>query len=421
MIRRIASISSATIAGQLFQLVAFLALARLLTPADFGPYGAFMAVLALTAAMGAARYELAFGMVPDARQLASLLLIIFGVSMIIGILAGVVTAVIITSGSLLSQNFLHGWPAMSSMLTVGLGTTTLIVGEALAYLCLRVGHHRAVAAYALFRPILVGTCQIAATWICVESPGRGLIYGAVLGQALALGAYYPVVRSQFSNSTDWRNYNSARTLAEKYAYLTRTQAPQQLMSRIGLNSLPIVLPSAFGATVGGWYVASNRILCTPSQAIGKVFRGVYFSEASGRIRNGQAVLAMYRSTTCWMIALASLYFLPIALFSTYVLRLLFGEDWVEAAPILTALSIFWWSAIVNIPSTALITPLGMDAWYVRYEGWLLSGRLVGILIGILTASPLILVVTFSVIGFLFNLYLVQKVHAALVGIECREN
>lgn len=413
MIRKIASISAATALGQVVQLLVFLTLARMLAPKDFGPYGAFMGILALTTAVGALRYELAFGLVRNQSRLLSVLLVVTGAGLLIATCSSIAAAMLVEAASKRWELFATDWSPVGFAVLVGAGTATLIAGEAMTYLGLRLGRPGAVAVYSLLRPLLIGISQLIFVVTLSRDPKMALILGAVIGQALALLSYSSVVAQTVKLGSRSLGRANIYGVARRFAYLTRSQAPQQLMSRVGLNSLPIALPGYFGAAVGGWYVAANRVLCTPSQVLGKVLRGVYFSEAAERARAGRSLEKLHSSTTGGLLVLSSLYFLPVALFGEEILSVVFGAQWVGAAPMMSILSMFWWSAIVNIPSSALVAPLKLDTWYVRYEAALLAVRMLAIAAGIVLNSYLVLLTLFSIGGLIFNGALIRKVRGTI--------
>src|SRR5690606_31843420 len=152
MIRtRIAAISGGTVVGQLFQFGSMVYLARVLAPAAFGPYSLFMGILAITPALGAMRYELAFGLAPRRTALFPTLLLVIIVAVLIGFLIAL---------ALLGVS--HLWPGRPDALPIAgqrvlailawRGTSSLILGESLPFLRLRLGDHRSVARYSLLRP-----------------------------------------------------------------------------------------------------------------------------------------------------------------------------------------------------------------------------------------------------------------------------
>ncbi|WP_161627303.1 lipopolysaccharide biosynthesis protein [Arenimonas composti] len=389
-------------------MAVFVVLARLLAPEHFGLYGAFMAVLALSTALGAFRFELSFSLVDDDFELASVLVLVLCAAIVVGVLAGVATGAVVTFGGALLGQDATTIGRLEACFAVGFGTVTLVLGEVLAFLALRLARHQVVAGYSLLRPVLIGSIQLGGVVLDPDRPAAALVLGAVAGQALSLVVYGPVVL-QTLRTRRKHVIEEAWSTARRYAYLMRTQAVQQVLSRIGLNALPIALPGFFGASVGGWYVVSNRILCTPSQVFGKVLRGVYFAEAASRTRARREVQTLHLSATVGVASAALLFFAPISIFSSEVLALAFGPQWVEAAPLMSLLAIFWWSAISNIPSSALISPLRLDSWYVRYEAGLLTTRIGSVLIGFLTQDPIVLVGIFSISGFAMNVLLIAKV------------
>lgn len=420
MIRRIASISASTIAGQLIQVAVFLVLARMLSPEDFGPYGAFLAFLALTTSAGALRYEMAFNLVPEVDRLWSVALVVAQSAFVLGVVAGGGVWMALRAGDI-GEGLIPSWGGATIFFIVAIGTISLLLGESLAYLCLRLNRTYPIAAYSLVRPVSIGLCQYVLVSLTSLQPDQGLIIGAVVGQAVALTAYGKVAiqASALAESVFGRAaWRLAADTAKRYAYLVRSHVPQQVMSRLGLNSLPIALPGFFGPAVGGWYVASNRVLCTPSQVFGKALRGVYFAEAARRVRDGEGLLRLHAIATA-TIAIASIFFFgSIAIFSDRVLELLFGDQWIAAAPMMSLLAVFWWSAISNIPSTALIAPLGLDAWYAKYEGVLLGSRIASIAVGIAARDPIVLVGVFSVSGAALNLWLIMNVRRMIHRREC---
>src|SRR5690606_26117426 len=90
--------------------------------------------------------------------------------------------------------FGYGTSATTIGVLIGSGTATLIIGEALTYLSLRVGSWASVAAYALCRPLFIGSFQLALVALSSTDGSDALILGAILGQSLALGAYVPTIR-----------------------------------------------------------------------------------------------------------------------------------------------------------------------------------------------------------------------------------
>lgn len=415
--KRIASVTVGTAAGQIFQFAALFYLARLLSPADFGPYSLFMGLLAITTSTGALRYELAFGLVERRSSLLSILILVVTLAVAIGLVSGLLASAILVLFPLQEARIWLAHPALFGSL-VWAGTCSLIIGEALPYLALRFGSHVPVARYAFVRPVSVAAMQLALVLCTPLSSAVALIGGAVLGQCVALLSYSRVLKTR---TNPHRLRREVKENLQRFSYLAWTQAPQQIFSRLGLNSLAIVYPLCFGATWAGWFSVVNRILCTPSQVLGKALRTVLYSDGARRTRSASHDLQRFhRKATLLMTVAGLFFFLPVGALSEPMLLYGLGEQWVGAAPLLTMLSFFWLSAMANIPSSVLIAPLGLDRWYVAYEGLLLLARLLGALAAILIKAPLLLAVTFSAIGLIFNAVLVHKVSARISEVAANE-
>lgn len=194
-------------------------------------------------------------------------------------------------------------------------------------------------------------------------PGVNLIIGYILMyiyQFFYLS--YSGKKNQFSlNKTD------AKFLLYKYKDLVFFRTPQVFINTLS-EFLPIYfLITYYGAAQAGFYSLARSVLAAPSGLIGKAITDAFlpkFSEYKIKEKNINTLLLKSLFVTLFFSIIA---YIPFIIFGEYIFSIIFGSRWKEAG-ILSSVMSFWLIATLTTrPIIAAITIKNLQKHFMFFE------------------------------------------------------
>lgn len=416
LIRRAGVIGISAAGGQLIQVLALALLARQLRIEEIAAYGFFMAIVAVTSAAGAFRYEVALGVVDSDSEFSDIMSAVLSLSLAIGLLTFLAHFAIAT----FQTGAEHGspWtPGFASALAGAMATFSTILLEALPILLLRRGRELPLYVLQVTRPLLVSVIQLGLYFAAGFHGYSALIWGVAIGQVAAVALCFASAGEPVRRIIRSVSVRGTLQALRTHRVLATGQALQQVFSRISLNALPLFLTWAFPASYGGWYVVASRILAAPGQTIGKAVRNPVLSAAGDHRDDPARLRTLHVQATLGMTVVSIVLFSPLVIWPKEIISVLIGADWAAASDFLRIISLIWWSSFLNIPSSSLVPALKLNQWYARVELIHFLLRLILIFIlGLLLARPLMMALAVGLCAVAFNAYIIWFVgRATLIG------
>ena len=335
--RNVITLMTGTTLAQAIPVAISPLLTRLYSPAEFGVFALYMAIVSVLAVLATGRYELAIMVPKRDRDAAAIVAVAFLCCLCISALLLVVVSVFNEPIARLFNISGHAhwlyWVPLSVMLTAAY--------QSLNYWCNRRAYYRRMSSTRV-----VQNSGMSAVHLTLGYAGfgmLGLIAGAVFGHVSAflmlLQGVFRNDRKAFAQLTGPRIKAAARRHSDFPKFLVLAHS----FNMASFQSPIFLLGTFFGSGVAGFFMLTQRVIGAPMSivagAIGDVFRQQASEEYS---RNGECK-DIYRKTFKRLLCISVVPFLVFFLIAPDFFGLVFGAQWTvsgEYARILTPMLFF---------------------------------------------------------------------------------
>ncbi|MDO8836899.1 MAG: oligosaccharide flippase family protein [Vicinamibacterales bacterium] len=318
---RAAVLTVGTVVAQTVGLLVAPLLTRRYTPAEFGIFGVYAAIVMTLSIVASGRFEIAIPL-PGSRRTAARLLLLS-----IGITACATLAVAVMGLSL--RALLSDLESMSLLVwAVPLTVQSAGLLQSLSYWAIRRGGFRALSWARIVTAILTGVVSLLLAAIGAQSVG--LILGYLIGQ---VGGALILFCTEFKSVISaWRDpHTEEHTLSQlvrEYRAYPLVNAPHALLDGLRDSGVAVVFISLFGSAANGFFSLGTRVLRAPIGLVAASLSQAYLADASRLRESG----GLYRRTLKLMrllaIGSAPLYVL-VALIAPAAFAWIFGPEWRE--------------------------------------------------------------------------------------------
>ncbi|MBS1777310.1 MAG: oligosaccharide flippase family protein [Bacteroidetes bacterium] len=371
-------LSGGTIIAQSIVFLSSPILSRLYTPESFGILSVFTAVSVLFACLSTGKYELAIFAPKDdqvALQLVhAALKIVFAFSFIV----------------LLVILFFHApfqallrWDSKTGSLLYLIPLVVLQVGifSFFQLWIQRLRFYKTVSIVGVFQSIT--TIVTSITFGLVSASRFGLVYGYVVGQAIAVLILSLLMR----NSGLFKRYSfSMLQLKEsliKHKRYPLFVLPSEFLLLLSQQFLPLIYTILFPASIVGYISFSLKILRVPSLVIANAFWGVYRNELIAVSNEKEKMRQKFLSTLRKLFFIGLIPFSTLALLSPWLFGLIFGSQWIPAGAYGRILSLVLFSEFIAFPLNSTFLVLQREKSYFAFQ---LLNVFIGILIIVIAAN-----------------------------------
>jgi len=341
--------------------VAFIPLlTRIYSPEDFGVLAVFSSLVLILAPMLALRFVLALPL-PRSNALAInvFFLCLLGISVQIGVM-GVLLL-------LFGDKLLKSFSVLDSVFWLWLllaGAAASACFELLTLWSTRMRDYRIIAVSQLLQ---VGLAESSKTILgLLAFKPVGLLLGQVIGHvagstSLLLKHFHEIaaLKRHVSLSRIWVGFR-------RYADFPRFRLPAQLLLALSMQSPPLLTAVLFDTATTGQYGLALMALLLPMNLLGYSVGRAYFAEVSHLgVHQVAEIRILTRKVTTLMLAVG----LPVALFlfitGPFLFSFLFGERWLLAGQIASALAPYLAFQFIASPITQVFNVVGTQADYLR--------------------------------------------------------
>lgn len=236
--------------------------------------------------------------------------------------------------------------------------------------------------------------------IAVTVLGTGLNFIVLLSSVSSKGGFL---------ATRWFGIKGTWNMARKYKDFPLYRLPQSVVNAAGLGLPVLLLTSFYGSAAAGQYSFTSVLLGAPALLVGKSVLDVFYPRISREIEEDrQKAAILLRKATQVSTLFAVAVFGLIALVSSTLFPVLFGEEWARAGLYAQWVSFWMASVVVSRPSVASLPALGLQKHLLIYEVLVTIGRIAALYLGALYWNDLVAVAAFSglnVLGYLFLILL----------------
>lgn len=409
-IKNLATVMAGTLAAQALNLAVVPVLSRLYTPADFGVFGSFTAVLAVLTAAATLQFAQAVVLPRDEDDAARLFLL--SCLATVGLAGLCLIVCCLRADAVLGLFMLPGrtwllWLLPVAVLAVGFN-------QALLAWSVRGKTFRWNAASQVVRAGVAGGLQLLLGMI--GSAASGLVGGAIAGETASGASLYGVVstsdRRRFRANASWRKLvNTAREYRDFPLYAT----PQNLINAASQGIPVVLLAYYFGAAAAGCYAVAMRLLQAPVNLVLNALRQVLLQKATEAHNQGQPLMPIFRKITA---GLAAVMAVPAAvgfIFAPWLFAQALGAKWAEAGQYARWLIPWLALSFCNVPAVLFGRILRQQRNLLIYDLLLLILRTGALVAGGMLLSPIQTVALFSLVGSAFNLGIVIWVGFRVAG------
>jgi len=400
-VRHVSLMISGTAIAQAITLLAAPLLSRLYRPEELGGLAVFLSLVSLLSVISSLRYEMAIVLPQEEEEAAS----VFVLSCcILAILTAIGAAISLPFGGPLAR--LLGAPGMERwMWAVPVGLLATGLYQILNLWSTRRQQYQRISLSQITRSGGISGTQIAAGMAGYSA--AGLIAGQIAGQLMA--SIWWALRIWRESSALFKSRLKLRQLKQiawKYSEFPKYSTPQTLLNALSQN-LPIFLLGFFyGAVTVGFYSIALRLIQLPVTLVSQSVRQVFYQRTSAAGQGEVNLHEMLKKTTLSLALIALLPSLCLILFGSYLFQWVLGADWAEAGLYASWIVTWLFFAFINPPAIVATTLLGMQKMLLVYECLLLGSRFGALYIGGMYYSAMTCVAIYSLVGVLFNLYLI---------------
>lgn len=286
---------------------------------------------------------------------------------------------------------------------IPLSSMLICFKTALEYWNNRLDTFKNISFGAFGKSIAVSSSQISIGYSSFKS--IGLISGQIIGQLFHLILILKLSYNSFKGSFKKLSIDRIFSLLKQYKRIPQLNTLMSFLNTLS-NELPVVLISNFfGLGSVGIYGLSLKISNAFSGLIGYSVGQVFFNEAS-KLYNAKGNLYQLLKTTYRRMFIVGLLLFTILFVASFYFQVLLGNDWSDVGRYTRVLIPWLFIAFLNFPVSSLITILSKQKLFLIYDSLLLVFRFLSIYVGFTFFSSMyISICLFSIVGFLFNLFL----------------
>lgn len=322
-------------------------LTRLYSPADFGTFALYMAIVSIASVLVTGRYELAILLPKNDRDALHIVALSMGLSCFISAL---LLLVVVLFNSQITQ--LLGAPNLAGWLYWG-PVSTLLLGiyTSLNYWSNRKGHYRRLSISRVTQTGSSSLTQLGAAY--THNGPAGLVGGQLAGQILGSSLLACLIYREDHAQIKTLRLGRLLALARKYR-----DFPRFLIVAHGFNTasgqVPVMLLSTlFSTGTAGYYMLIQRVMGAPMVLVAGALGDVFRQEASQAYIHTGNCRAIYVSTFKRLLALAVVPFTAFFFVAPTLFGWVFGDQWEVAGEYAQILTPMFFLQFITSPLSSI--------------------------------------------------------------------
>ncbi len=395
--RNVLTLVSGTSIAQAIPVAVTPILTRIYTPAEFGLFAVYMALISIGAMIATGRLEMAVLIArkdSEALQLAATSLAISGVISLLALVAIVVWGEQIAA--------LSGQPELENWLyVVPFSIFLFSVYKVLLHWLNRKKQYPLMSRTRVTQSGSVSALQMV-VGLVAKIPA-GLALADCLGRLVALLLIFRRVKATLKLPQLKRARQYA--LIRRYRKFPFLGSPASLLNILSLQLPYVIIPVIFTSAIGGMYFLVFRVLMMPIALIGESMMEVFRNRAMENLKAQGTCRPVFKKTLLSLLFIGLLPTLLLILFGQEIFAFVFGEDWREAgfyASILAPMALF---RLVCAPLSGVLFIREKLKLILLLQSFFFVMVALSLVLGWMQQDPVILVSFLSVSGCLF--YLLQ--------------
>lgn len=405
-VRNLLIVTSGTAIAQILGLALSPVISRLYSPAEFGVFGSFNAVLAVISAGVTLEYSQALMLPKDKADAFNLLAISCLVTLLISALC---VGVFLAAPARLQS--LVNFPNAGFLALLVVAVLVAGFNQAFQSWCVRVKAFKETSSSQVVRSVSGNGIQIGLG--SAQGGAFGLVFGSVCADCLATVNLARVVRSDWSALRGDVSWARMKRLAREYVDFPAYAASQNVINALSVGLPVFLLTHYFGIAVAGAYAFAVRILQVPMNFLLRALRQVLFQKACETHHHGNPLLPLYLKTTMGLLAIGIVPSLVLVVLSPQIFAWVFGNKWQVAGEFARYLIIWLLAAFCNLPAVLFARLIRMQRTVFLYDLIMLAARASVLVAAGVWLTALQGVILFSLVGAVMNVVLIILVGRAV--------
>ena len=405
-VKNILIVMSGTAIAQAIGFAMTPVISRLYSPADFGVFGSFNAVLSVIVAGATLEYSQAIMLPKEKGDAFNLFVVSCLCTLAIGIISGI--------SCLLAPATLNGLMKTDGIWALVLLIVSVVVAglnQSCQAWSVRAKAFKHTSGSQIIRSISSNGGRIGLGYLNGGAPG--LIISSLLGDMLATLSLSRVIFPDIVALRHHIRWGSIKILANDYKDFPLYSSTQNVINSLS-NGLPVlVLTQFFGIAVAGAYAFGVTVMQVPMSLILGALRQVLFQKAGETQNLGGRLTPLYVKTTCGLFSIVLLPSMILLLWAPQLFVWIFGSQWHMAGELARSLIIWISVAFCNLPAVLFARIIRIQRFVFFYDLVLLFARSLALVIGGLYLNALQTVMMFAVIGAIMNATLIYLVGLAV--------
>ena len=404
-VRNVLTLVSGTSIAQAIPVAVTPVLTRIYSPAEFGLFAVYMALVAIGAMIATGRLEMAVLIARKDSEALQLAVTSFVISGLISLLA---LAAISAWGRQLAV--LAGQPGLEGWLYIAPFSIFLFsVYKVLLHWLNRKKQYALMSRSRVAQGGSISALQVA-VGLAAKIP-TGLALADCMGRLAALLLIFSRVKA----TVKLPEFNRARqyALIRRYRKFPFLGSPASLLNVLSLQAPYLVIPAIFASAVAGMYFLVFRVLMLPIALVGESMMEVFRSRAMEDLKDYGTCRPLFIKTLLSLTVIGLPPALLLILFGQEIFAFVFGEDWREAglyAAILAPMALF---RLACAPLGGVLFIREKLKLILLLQSFFFLMVALSLVLGWMHQDPVLLVSFLSVSGCLF--YLLQALGSFMLS------
>lgn len=362
--------------GQAINVLVSPVLTRLYTPEDFGVFGVFASILAISIVFASLRYEYAILLPEDDESAANILALCF----------------VILLGTALCSWFIIqsvGDKIVTWTNTPGLGQYLWLIPvgmlgagayQILNYWAVRKRDFVRIGRTRLTRGLGRASFQVGLGF--AASGPLGLLVGQVAGECVGSTSLASAALRKDRSSLWMVSLDGMQKEASRYRRFPIFSGLADIIDAVGLNAPQLLFAAFYGAEVAGWFALGQRVIAAPLNIVVDSVSQVYFGEAARLPRNDpRSMRRLFLKLTGRLALMGAIPVALICALSPWFFAVVFGQSWETAGKYVQILGLMFAIRFAVVPLQHTLNILERQDLYLVWD----STRLV-MVVGALFAA-----------------------------------
>lgn len=343
-IKNVSLIAGGTAAGQGIIILSTPVVTRLYTPADFGVFTVFVALLGIIGQLSTLRYSVTIPLADKEEFADNVLRLCFLISLFLSLVLGLAVFLL---GDFFAARFSvpHAAPYLWLLPVCLFGTG---VYEALSNWAIRRKDFNVIARTKLSQGVSSSGIKIGLGWFGIRP--LGLLLGLLAAQVAGSGSLFLKLikeKPSFFRSISWEGIGFA---AKRFSRFPLLQSWSRLLLSLGVQLPAIFMAAFYGAEVVGLFGLAHSMVNLPMNLLGTSVSQVYYAEIAkyGKSKPDK-ILKLSVSIIKKMLFVGTIPMTVIMVAGPLLFSFVFGAEWHDAGVYARLLAIIILTRFVASP------------------------------------------------------------------------